>query len=383
MDNIKAIGQWALFFHLYKQSKYIMAAVESGAAESNILYKIAVIFDNQLEGILKGTDTNTDVVLSLQHRKMIIEYMDNNIAAAINHRGLNYGVLITATLSTLYELNFPPVVRILNTIDNGVEELIRLNIALPEAEASRDWYRDAKSVVEQCVNPGYRGFNMIKNHRIVTNVFSPFIESLSKSDKLIADMRYSAVGYLGIKYNLWLEINPLHIITAVYLYELITNEGIDVLTEYISRNETREWLKKNHGIDAYSDAELANIALAVHEASLDYVGAYSTGLSALLATVIRFDPDASMICAYEYSKLMNNPLTRDMEHKDKISHIISYVYKYYHRDSPQNYPDLYVKEYKKNISVFHELIDKLVTGKYRLTVILYKGNYNASIGRKK
>ena len=374
------ISVWALFFHMTKQSRYVIESDAETESESFINVLAQYVYKIMSE-ILSLSRPLPGFTLKLSDRMDIAEYMRRNIDPVVQSRRISPSLLLLSSADYLYSIDFIPIKLLLGD-NNIVEEFLSdfIHRAL-DSEKTKRLGKESSDIVKYIIDPDIID---LKTRKIINDVQTELKDVL---DKFYGESEAHGRGHisevmnkalrLNQKYNL--KVDPEEIVLTALLHDIFSNTNRD--NHHI---EAYQWVMSSMYPRLANKEKRTRIANAIKEHRASYKDAYSSVLSELIATADRGYPDLDKILKRMYIHVKEtNSTTRNgytmyytdrvLSHKEILEQMVYHLEEKYSRKGYIQYTKLYTIEHGHELEIFLEQVDKIISGKLKIVVSNHNG----------
>lgn len=380
MVNIlnQPISKWALFFHLETQAKYVLDLNKKQDTPSFITPLAEEI--RRVLSLYRRGEIDIGISLSEASRTLIMDYIKKYIDVYLSKTRVQPTLMLLASLRALYgedeEEYFSPMENLLG--NNILREFVDDFDSRVHKSGYRNLYVDTLATIYRIINPNQITFS---DRRVINRIkeeFSNILEesysnSLSHGMEHIDSVVETAL-YLRAKYNL--DVDTEEIVVAGLLHDMYNDKDRKNHHELAAK-----WIEASiNPILNKSKESKYRIANAIREHRASYKGEYSSTLSELIATADLNSPDIYDILERMYYYVI------DTEHKLDINTVkqrmLTHLEEKYSRTGYIKYPDLYLKEHSSGLEHLYKIIDRILSGKTKITIARYNNKVNINLKRK-
>lgn len=380
MDTIlnQPISKWALFFHLETQAKYVLELNKKQEAPSFITPLAEEIY--RVLSMYRKGKLDIGVNISLSSKSSIIAYIKKYIDVHLSNTKVQPTLMLLASLRALYGEDeddyFSPMENLLG--NQILRDFVDDFDSRVEKSNFKDMYFDTMKTIHRIIYPNSITFS---DRRVINRIkeeFSNLIEgsylnSLSHGMKHIDDVIERSL-YLRAKYNIDTDIEETIISALLH----------DMYNEQDRRNHhilAGRWVESSiHPLLNKSKESKNRIAAAVREHRASYTGEYYSNLSELIATADLDKPEINDILLRMYNYIIDKDPKTDL--KVIINEMTQHLIEKYSRDGYIRYPDLYLREYGSKLESLYNTIDRIKSGKVRITIARYAGKVVINLKKK-
>lgn len=370
------VAKWALFFHLETQSKYILD-LNRRTGTPSIMTPIAEEIFRVLSLYRKG-EIDIGVTLAQSSKDEIYKYIKGYIDVMLKKVKVQPSLMLLASLKTLYGGEdveyFKPMDPLLGT--NVLREFVEDFNSRAIASEHKKLYDDTLIIVSRIINPLAISYG---DRKLIKTLKETFKTTLDKAygdsnahgmehiDKVVLDA-------LRLRNKYSLNIDSEEIILAGLLHDIYQDE--DRKNHHILASK---WIDASiHPI--FKDKEKRmRISNAIKEHRASHKGGYSSELSELIATADRDEPNIIQILERMYMyQLDSNP---KVDNKTAIANMKEHLEDKFSSKGYSSYPTLFKTEYGELQEALFNTVDKIISGKLKITIARYGGKLQINLKR--
>lgn len=371
---------WALFFHMSKQARFVVESDKETGGESFINGLAQEIY-RVMTDILTLKIKLPECSISMASRMDIAQYIARKIDPVIQTRKIVPSLLLFATVDYLYtEIKFPPIIALLGNNDTIKDFLSDFRTRSMDRNKVESLSQDAMEVVKMIVEPDIIKFKSRSILKKMLAEYKPLLDSMYGESEAHGRAHVLSVVNTALLYNQRYNVkcDPEEIILAGLFHDLFTRTDRDN-----HHKAGYDWVMQSMDGNLKDKEKRLRIAHAVLEHRAGYKGDYYSPLSELIASADRGAPDLNDILKRMYIHVKEtNTFTRKgvttyntvpATHKEIIDQMLYHLEEKYSRKGYIQYTNIYMLEYKEELAIMLDQIDKVLKGKLKIVISNHNG----------